>query len=265
MMTDAERSAAVDDFLAHYGVKGMRWGVRKEDAPAAPKVLKKGTTIYNISADKPRDIKGAVYGAHEKRDVVNYRGQYATSLTTFRGAKSAFSNDFVVKKDIKVATERDQIEAFKELWNKDRDGVARALAESQKDMKIGAAIMARGFKKDRTEVYFQRISKKGERWVNKKGAIELTRALGAETDKPRDLVFKALQKRGFDALVDLNDVKNYGSKDPILVFKGSTTLKRKGVPVELTAKDIEAANNAYLYRKLLDKYNIEELHQPTRR
>ena len=31
-MTDlkAENEAAVDDFLAHFGVKGMRWGVRKD-------------------------------------------------------------------------------------------------------------------------------------------------------------------------------------------------------------------------------------------
>lgn len=48
----------VDEFLAHYGVKGMKWGVRKDDATSSAKSslmdnpyvqLAKGTKVGNVT------------------------------------------------------------------------------------------------------------------------------------------------------------------------------------------------------------------------
>ena len=49
----------IDDFLAHYGVKGMKWGVRKSrssgSAGSANKVaIKKPTTTTSVPAVKPK-------------------------------------------------------------------------------------------------------------------------------------------------------------------------------------------------------------------
>lgn len=46
----------VDDFLAHYGVKGMRWGVRRPDSSAEPK----GNDASNEAARRARVKKVAI-------------------------------------------------------------------------------------------------------------------------------------------------------------------------------------------------------------
>lgn len=246
-------------YLSHFGVKGMKWGVRNEPKQGRDITLAKNTKIYNISMNEQRSLDGAVYGAHKKRDVLNYRGTYAGNLLNFRGADKVFSNSFTVKKDVRAAGQIAQLEAFKTLWETDKDGVARALAESQKDMKFSAAFNARILKLDRENVYHQRFMKKGDDWVNGKGFQEFTSSLGAENDKSRSLFFSEMSKRGYNAVIDMNDVRNYGSEQPILVFKGSKNLKKDHV-VELTETDISKALDAWYSRKILDQYDLDTIH-----
>lgn len=254
-----------DDFFAHFGVKGMRWGVQKGDKLTKGGrrldediVLSKGTKIYNISADKARESSGHVYGAHRPEDIVNYQGDYANELKVFKGASAVFNNSFNAKTEIRAPSQKKEIDAFKDLWEKDKDSVARALAEARKDMNYGAAINARIFKLNRDNVYHKRIMNKGENWVNNKGYQEFSASLGAESNKSRDIYFKYWSGKGYNAVVDRNDTRVYGSKEPLLIFKGSKTLTNQKHK-ELSEQDIRLARVLYRNKKQLDKISVHTL------
>lgn len=48
--------ATVDDFLEHYGKKGMRWGVRNARSSTSSGKSKKGPNVKNMSDQELRDV-----------------------------------------------------------------------------------------------------------------------------------------------------------------------------------------------------------------
>ena len=270
------------DYLEHFGVKGMKWGVRRAPKKGSQDVvLKKGEKVFNISAREARNIKGQVYTAHKLKDVLNYRSTYASNQSYDN--VPVFSNAFTVTKGVKAAGRDVQVKAFKEMWDKDPSGMAKSLADVKKDMKFAAAFNARILKLDRDDVYQKRLVKKGERWVKGRGLNDFNASLAVTTEAVRSntskldknrtiddtykkLYFDTLAKRGYNAIVDLNDTRNYGSEEPLLIFKGDKTLKRSGLAVKLTEKDMQKAEEAYLdAKKLRDFQDILHRTAPTKR
>jgi len=250
----------VEDILGHHGVKGMHWGVRKEDTKGGDFVVGKTNPIYNISAGGPRDTSGHVYAAFTKNDVINYRSMYVAQAKAFTGASKIFSNAFELKSDLKVAGEKAQVAAFKKLWESDKEGISKALAESQVDISFVAAIINRGLKIDRTKAYQKKFMDASEEYMLTKGYKQFQSALTLPaTTNFRTPYYSLLAKRGYSALLDLNDVKAFGGEKPILIFKGKDTLRNRDT-VELTDKDVDLAMDTYFDKSKLNKYDIADLH-----
>lgn len=249
----------LDDVLVHFGVKGMKWGVRKANDKHGDFVVGKENPIYNISSNRPRDASGQVYAAFTKNDVINYRSMYVHQLASFVGASKIFSNAFDLKGDLKVAGQKAQVEAFKKLWEKDKEGIAKTLAESQVDISLVAAIINRGLKIDRTKAYQKRFMEASEDYMMRKGYKKFQRALTLDNNNFKTPYYSLLAKRGYSALLDMNDVRSFGGEKPILIFKGKDHLKNKDT-VELTDSDLQLAMDTYWDPKKLDKYDIGDLH-----
>lgn len=249
----------VDDVLAHFGVKGMKWGVRKDRGTSGDFVISKDNPLYNISANKPRDASGKVYAAFTKNDVINYRSMFVQQLKAFTDAPKIFSNAFELKGDLKVAGEKAQVEAFKKLWESDKKGIAKTLAESQVDISFVAAIINRGLKIDRTQAYQKKFMNASEDYMMTKGYKQFQSALALDTNKFQTPYYSLLAKRGYSALLDLNDVKAFGGEKPILVFKGKDHLRNRDT-VELTESDVKLAMDTYFDKDKANKYDIKDLH-----
>jgi hypothetical protein len=245
--------------LQHHGVKGMKWGVRKADETNGDFVVGKQNPLYNISADKPRDAKGQVYAAFTKKDVLNYRAAYTWQLKAFKGASKVFSNSFDLKGDLKVAGEKSQLDAFKKLWETDKDGVAKALAASQVDISISAAIVNRLFHIDRTKAYEKKFQTATEKYMLDKGFTQFQASLGAPGNNIKKPYYALLAKRGYSALLDLNDLKAMDSEKPVLIFKGKDVLRNKN-SLELTESDYKLAMDTYYSKDTLASYNVHDLH-----
>ena len=99
----AEHSDAAENFLAHYGVKGMRWGIRK-DRSASRGGASQGPTAVVVSQKKPGKFAKAEGGqgfpAHP--DALN-------AQVTRRVAKKS-TTDALSNAELKTAIERMQLE-----------------------------------------------------------------------------------------------------------------------------------------------------------
>jgi hypothetical protein len=245
--------------LSHHGVKGMKWGVRKADETSGDFVVGKQNPLYNISADKPRAANGQVYAAFTKKDVLNYRAAYTWQLKTFKGASKVFSNSFDLKSNLKVAGEKSQLDAFKKLWETDKDGISKALAASQVDISISAAIVNRLFHIDRTKAYEKKFQQASEKYMLDKGFKQFQSSLGVPGNNYKKPYYSLLAKRGYSALLDINDLKAMGSEKPVLIFKGKDVLKNKK-SLELTESDYKLAMDTYYSKDTLASYDIHDLH-----
>lgn len=54
-----DRTGAVEDFLLHFGVKGMRWGQRKADRPVSAEAGQKAAVKAAVKKDKVASVSNA--------------------------------------------------------------------------------------------------------------------------------------------------------------------------------------------------------------
>lgn len=240
--------------LYHYGVKGMKWGVRKKRYNSEYDndiILKKGSTIQNISAKKERDLnKSMIYGAHTKKDRLNYKSYYADKLKTFDGFKTVYQNDLKVVKDIKIPSQKKAVEMFKDTFSKDPEGMAKCIAKTQADLSFFGNV-GKTLKMDKGSRLYRKYMHAGEEWMNTKGYENFVSSLVSEKSaKARNAYFDTLIGNGYGGMLDINDINNtYKSESPVIIINPNKNLKR-GSAVKLSLKEINASISKYdeLYR-----------------
>ena len=233
----------------HYGVKGMKWGVRKKyytSSMTSDRTLTRGSEYQNISRNRARDLSAnnPVYTSHTDADNNAYAGRYADGMK-FLG-DTPYSNTLVLNKDIKMPSQEKAAKMFLEMYKQDPKGVSDSIGRAYADLDY-----LHGISKYR-DWNANRISKKfrtkGEDWVVHKGYLTFNQTLMSE-DKyiARTKYFDSLMKHGYDALLDVNDIQTgYGTKDPIIFINPKSSMSvKKSVP--LTNSEIELATARYNY------------------
>lgn len=238
------------DYLMHYGVKGMRWGVRKkyynESSMNSDRIIKKGSEYGNISFGKKRSLDSSnsvyVYGHKDKN---TYEGAYASDVIRNTIDGSPIKNTLRVNKDIKVASQKHAVDTFVEMYNKDPKGMSRSIARAHAEIDTFNKIdRIRNYKARKIE---KKFSKKGEDWLRTKGYEAFNQGLmSSKETKARDTYYEMLRKKGYGAILDVNDVNSGSSKDPLIFINAKsdlTNVKHR----QLNADEIELANARYNY------------------
>lgn len=237
--------------LAHSGVKGMKWGIRKDRYRKeydSDQVLAKGSTVQNISSKNETNLNRPVYGATTSLDRLNYRGEYGSYLKEWSGSRTVYQNDLKVVKDIKIPSQQKSVELFKQTVAKDPEGMARSIARAKADVTL-LGNFGKRFGMDAESRTFRDLQTKGEDWINTKGYAAFNKSLTSTKEtQARVAYFDTLISKGYGGLRDTHDINNdYKSEDPVLIV--DTRSLARGEARKLSMREIDAAIKDYEIKK----------------
>lgn len=248
MLTYEEEKAA---FLAHFGVKGMKWGVRKSIPAEGQKskhrvrleagYISKGASKEVAEQKADRRIKTEktllVAGAVAATAAIAYTakveiGKRFVGVELEKGATLKYINALGDKNDL----DRRLYATFKEGdTQKYRGLLAEALRKNKEGTVIYETVLTT---KDKIKAPSQReAAKLFKEFASKKYLLETNYNKfnqGLVLDIPENKqFFDFLKSKGFNAILDSNDqfMSGYNTKKPIILFNAASSVVKTGEKV----------------------------------
>ena len=216
----------LSEILIHYGVKGMKWGVRryqKKDGSltsAGKKryseddiVLKKGTEIHRIVpkswSEREKSLSGHAYASYKTEDTERYK-HFARM---FGGGDNYVDMTFKAKDVIVSPSRKKRVDEFIKLMDSDPNA-RQAMIKST-----------------RTPLLFMpksRLNKLDDPKQAEKAYEKFSYLLVSKREL-RDPYFKRLEDAGYSMVIDDADVKSGISKFPIIVFDRNKSMSLESI------------------------------------
>ena len=237
----------MSNYIEHHGIKGQKWGIRrfqkkdgsltsaglkryKDDTNSKERYIKKGTEFQTITRGEYDHSKTSrLYTAYTDYDKNMYKDLMGNFMYNGRG----YNNTFVVKKDIKVASDQQVIDTFVKMAKEDPVQVARDMAKAYNANAVFTQRTADTYKKKISKLddpESKRARKLAEEFVG-------TTIMSKKAETSNNNFYAYLVKQGFDAISDTNDRKGT-AQDPLIILN----MDKLGLSgsVKMTKKDLEA-------------------------
>lgn len=223
-------SEQVEDFLAHYGVRGMKWGSRKskDEINSKDRTIKAKTTIQNISSRQLKGTDRHLYAAYTTYD----KNAYGDLMGNFMYNQRGYKNEFVLKKDIKVPSDRKLADTFIKFAKDNPDQVAKDMSKAYNDQHIFGSKSTKHYAKKIANLDPDKIEK-GEKLTKE----FISSMVSSKSAKSRADFFGSLTKQGYDGMSDVND-RDGIMQDPLIIFSPKKSLGPVK-SVKLTRDDLD--------------------------
>lgn len=204
-------------YLSHYGIKGMKWGVR-HDRKTGDINIKKGTHFGRLTVYDESSAKGHAYVNYRKDDIKKYRGFFGANLRRIHKGKDVKELDLIAKTNMKAPSRKVREKTFIEIHKKD-PLISKELAKYHKsDWHYFTPLPTSFYAK-----YYSNL-KNDKRY--QKAYTTFVRSIGANV-YIRDKYFKSLSKKGYNFVTDDLDAGKFG-KEPAIIFDRNKSLKYNG-------------------------------------
>ncbi|MDF2800234.1 MAG: hypothetical protein K0S61_137 [Anaerocolumna sp.] len=200
-------------FIAHVGVKGMKWGVRKKEHSSDEIMIKKGSEIHRVIPkswlEKEKTYSGHAYASFKPEDVK----QYKNFAKMFGGGNNYVDMTFKAKHNIISPSEKKRVDEFIKLMDsnpKARDAMIKAT---------------------RNPILFMpknRLNKLDDPAQAQKAYNKFSYLLVSQRDL-RDPYFKQLEKQGYSMIMDDADINGGLSSAPVIIFDRRKSLSIKEI------------------------------------
>lgn len=213
--------------------------VNKNIKYRADGIIKSGTTMQRITLNKNETLDNAFYSSYKNSDKSKYKGKFGKELIDPRGVKSVYNMSINTNQDVKIASRKKAVDAFKDLWENDDE------FRKNYNKLVDTNVKGNQFLQD--NVYnkmARKIDKASSYDKVKEKAYDLFNANLAnhtpENDSMAKQFYNKLKEQGYDAIIDVNDNKysGYRTKKPVIVFNGNNKINISDVK-KMSNEEIE--------------------------
>lgn len=247
--------------LYHYGVKGMKWGIRRTPEQLGYKqyhrqkgdvILKKGHNFQRITTNSNNLITKGVYTSYRSSDKDLYKGVLGRMRLSYLSQTgepvSLKEMTMTSKEDIRLPSRKVRIDEFKKLYDSDPDGVKNLIKEHEnsrygKDYDIKDKNFSRKGSLDKLYQKFNDALAMGENSQNKQVIRQY---------------YLNLKKLGYNAIADENDIRlsTFKANAPIIMLNSKQSIG-KTITRELSASEVFSA-----YDRSIGKKTVRQLLLP---
>lgn len=214
-------------YLIHYGVPGMKWGVR-HDRQKGDIIIRKGVHFGRLTVHDERKSEGHAYVNYRKDDIQKYRGFFGSNLRRIHKGKDVKELDLVAKEDMKAPSKETRMKTFFEIHKSD-PVLAKELAKYHKeDWHYFTPLPTAFYSK-----YYSNL-KNDKR--TQKAYTTFVRSIGGNV-YIRSKYFNALSQKGYNFVTDDLDAGKFG-KEPAIIFDRQKSLEQVGQRI-ISKKEIK--------------------------
>lgn len=251
--------------IKHYGVKGMKWGIRHDKGHDT---FGRGTKVSRISEErdsnkllKRKTPMYAYIGEDEngnlRWDTVVYQGPFSMWKGTEASKRNRNINkhDFVVTKDLKMPTQEQRVQEYKKLLNtknpiksityrNNLNEIANVMKRYQMDKVALGKMKTADYRNAKTSdnlALSYRVFNHGMEWWKK---YSITKD------------YMKVMSTKYDAMIDDNNKTIYNrAENPMIIFNANKVLKSIGKSRPITYEE------ASFYTDFAEKYLKEQYNE----